>query len=136
MMTTISYGMTTRVPISCDRAVEAVTEALKNEGFGILTTIDVRKTMKEKVGADFGYYVILGACNPAFAFATLQEDAEAGLLLPCNVSVRGEGEGCVVSILDPELMAKISGKEGMLEVAKIARKKLERVLEEVKGVTG
>jgi uncharacterized protein (DUF302 family) len=133
-MTTISYGMSTRLNINCEQAVAAVTEALKREGFGVLTTIDVRKTMREKVGADFGYYVILGACNPAFAFATLTEDADAGLLLPCNVSVRGEGEGCVVSILDPELMARISGREGIAEVARIARKKLERVLEDLKGV--
>ncbi len=129
------YGMTVRLDVPCERAVEAVREALKREGFGILTTIDVQKTMSEKVGADIGYYMILGACNPALAYAVLQDDAAHGLLLPCNVTVRAEGESCVVSILDPRLMAKISGREGMVEMGRIARSKLERVLEEMKGVS-
>jgi uncharacterized protein (DUF302 family) len=134
-MGTTTYAMTIKLDVPCERVFEAVTEALKREGFGVLTTIDVQKTMSEKVGTDIGYYMILGACNPALAYAVLQDDAAHGLLLPCNVTVRSEGEGCVVSILDPRLMAKISGREGIVEMGRIARAKLERVLETMKGVS-
>ena len=129
------YGLRVELPVDYDAAVERATAALKSQGFGVLTTIDVQKTMSEKVGTDIGYYMILGACNPALAYAVLQDDAAHGLLLPCNVTVRSEGEGCVVSILDPRLMAKISGREGIVEMGRIARAKLERVLETMKGVS-
>ncbi|HUF52709.1 MAG TPA: DUF302 domain-containing protein [Dehalococcoidia bacterium] len=133
-MTTTTYGMTARVPLSYDDAVQAVTAALKRQGFGVLTTIDVKKTLKEKVGAEIEDYVILGACNPALAYAALQEDVNLGLLLPCNVTVRAEGDESIVSIMDPGVMARLSDAEGLGEVARIAREKLERVRASLEGV--
>ena len=127
--------MTAKVRMPYAQAVDAVTAALRREGFGVLTTIDVKRTLKEKVGADFGEYVILGACNPALAYSALMDDIEVGLLLPCNVTVREDGQGSIVSILDPGLMARLSDAEGLQRVAMIAREKLERVLEEMKGGT-
>lgn len=132
-MNATTFGMTVRVPLSYEDAVEAVKAALKREGFGVLTTIDVKKTLEEKVGAEFEDYVILGACNPALAYTALMDDVEVGLLLPCNVTVRADGDGSIVSILDPGVMAQLSDAEGLREVSTIARGKLERVLGELKG---
>jgi uncharacterized protein (DUF302 family) len=133
MSATTTYGMTAKLSLSYEEAVEVVTAALKREGFGVLTTIDVGKTLKEKVGAEFGQYMILGACNPALAYTALTDDVDVGLLLPCNVTVRADGNGAIVSILDPGVMARLSDAEGLKEVAAIARKKLERVLADVTG---
>lgn len=129
-----AYGMSARLQVPFGKALEAVTEALKSEGFGVLTTIDVKATLKAKVGADVPDYMILGACNPALAYTALNDDPEVGLLLPCNVTVRTEGGESVVSILDPEVISRLSGAPGLAEVAKLAREKLQRVLEAVKGV--
>lgn len=131
-MKQLPYGLSVEVALSLDRAIEATREALKAEGFGVLTEIDVRKTLKEKIGTDFQPYVILGACNPSLAFVALQDDIETGLLLPCNVTVREEPDGhCIVSILDPNLMAAVSPSAELKDVAKLAHQKLERVAEEL-----
>ncbi len=136
MSTTLRYGTRTQVRMPLEEALAAVTEALKREGFGVLTTIDVRKTLKEKIGADFQPYVILGACNPSLAYAALQADIDIGLLLPCNVTVRQEGEASIVSILDPLTMVDLSRAPGISEIARLAREKLERVLAALEqGVT-
>jgi uncharacterized protein (DUF302 family) len=135
MTSKIAYGMCERVDLPHARAVGAVTEALKHEGFGVLTTIDVRKTLWEKLGEEFPDYVILGACNPTLAYMALRDDIDIGLLLPCNVVVRTDPEDghTVVSILDPMTMAELSRSNGLDTVARLAREKLERVLAEVKG---
>lgn len=134
-MKQLRYGISTRVEGPLDRAVEAVTAALKAQGFGVLTTIDVRKTMKEKIEADVQPYVILGACNPSLAYTALMDDIEVGLLLPCNVTVREEPDGgCIVSILDPRMMAELSEAPGLAEVSRIARTKLEAVIAELEAV--
>jgi len=127
-MQTTTYGMSVRLPLSYEQAVAAVTAALKDEGFGVLTTIDVRKTLKDKLGAEFQSYTILGTCNPALAYTALQSDIEMGLLLPCNVTVREEEGGSVVSIMDPRVMAWLSDAPALVEVSDVARRKLERVL--------
>ena len=118
------------------RAVEIVTEALKHEGFGVLTTIDVRKTMWDKLGEEFPDHVILGVCNPALAYMTLRDDVDLSLLLPCNVVVRTdpEDEKTVVAVVDPQIIADLSPSENIQHVAQLAREKLARVLTEVKGV--
>lgn len=131
-MKELPYGISAQVDLPLDQAIAATREALKAEGFGVLTEIDVRETLKDKIGTDFQPYVILGACNPSLAFVALQDDIETGLLLPCNVTVREEPAGrSIISILDPNLMATISPSRELKEVARLARQKLERVLEEL-----
>jgi uncharacterized protein (DUF302 family) len=127
-----SYGLSVDLDLPLGRAISATKEALKAEGFGILTEIDVRKTLKEKIAADFQPYVILGACNPSLAFVALQDDIDTGLLLPCNVTVREEADGrSIVTVLDPNVMARVSPSAELKEVARLARQKLERALEEL-----
>jgi uncharacterized protein (DUF302 family) len=96
------YGLRVEIPLDFDRAVDAATAALKAQGFGVLTTIDVQQTLKEKLDRDFRKYVILGACNPPLADRALHAELEVGLLLPCNVIVYEASPGrCVVSALAP-----------------------------------
>ncbi len=123
-----TYGFGRKLSIPYEQAVEAVKVALKGEGFGVLTEIDVRKTMKEKLGADFRPYVILGACNPPLAHQALSADLDIGLLLPCNVVVYQEGEGSVVKVMDPEAALGVVPVEGLAPVAAQAKTKLERAL--------
>lgn len=111
-------------------AVEKVTAALKGEGFGILTTIDVKATMKEKLDVDFKSYVILGACNPNLAHQALTQDDTVGLLLPCNVVVAETDAGSEVAIARPKAMLSIAGEhEGFGTFADEAEARLSRALE-------
>jgi len=121
-----------RLPDPYDRALERVTAALKTEGFGVLTRIDVHTTLKEKIGADFRPYAILGACNPPLAHRALSHDAEVGLMLPCNVTVEAapDGEGCIARIADPRVMlavGRFAHDAALAEVADEVRARLERV---------
>lgn len=128
-----SYGLRAELSVSYDQAVDKVAAALKSEGFGILTEIDVKATLKKKLDADFRRYVILGACNPPLAYRALQAELDVGLLLPCNVIVYEEGEGAVVSIVDPLTMVGVSDAPALGEVAQEAQVKLQRVLDALKG---
>ncbi len=109
-----------------DQALERVTAALKVEGFGVLTEIDVEATLKKKLGVDHPRYRILGACNPSLAHQALQAEPDVGLLLPCNVVVRQDGEDVVVALVDPEAMFAVVGKPGMEPLVAEARSKLQR----------
>ncbi len=124
-----SYGLTAKLPVSYDEAVDKVTAALKSEGFGILTEIDVKSTLKKKLDADFRHYVILGACNPPLAHRALHTELEIGLLLPCNVIVYEEDGGSVVSILDPISMLGVVENPELDPVAREAQTRLQRVIE-------
>lgn len=126
-------GIRVKVPLPYAEAVEKTIAALKTEGFGVLTTIDVKQTIKEKLGEDYRPYVILGACNPPLAHRALTANPEVGLLLPCNVVVYEEEGGCVVSAMDPTMVAKIMPHPELLAAATEARAKLERVLQQVAG---
>ena len=126
----MSYGFSKTVNLSYDRAVERVTEELKKEGFGVLTTIDVRDTLKKKLNIDFKRYVILGACNPPFAHLALEAEEEIGLLLPCNVVVYEKGEGAVVSAFDPMAMLQIVDNPGVRSIAAEVQERLKRVIEQ------
>jgi len=130
---TEEIGFEVRIDQSYEAVLERVVAALKIEGFGVLTRIDVKATLKEKLNADFRPYIILGACNPPLAYRALSQDAVAGLLLPCNITVEEETEGkSVVRLANPEAMLTIGNLEGdpiLLEVAQEARARLERVAE-------
>jgi uncharacterized protein (DUF302 family) len=121
-----------RLPESYDRALERVTAALKAEGFGVLTRIDVHTTLKEKIGAEFRPYAILGACNPPLAHRALTQNPEVGLLLPCNVTVEAapDGQGCIARIADPGMMmtaGNLADDPVICDVVSEAKERLERV---------
>jgi uncharacterized protein (DUF302 family) len=128
-----SYSFCTKTDLSYEEAIQAVTAALKVEGFGVLTEIDVQATLKNKLGVEHGRYVILGACNPPLAHKALQSDPEIGLLLPCNVIVYEEGEGSVVSIIDPLSMFGVVRTPELETVAGEARARLKRVVDSLQS---
>lgn len=123
-----TYGFGTSLRATTDEAVERVTAALKEEGFGVLTTIDVKQTMKQKLDVDFEPYYILGACNPALAYRALGAVHDVGLLLPCNVIVHSHGEQTTVEIADPFAMLGIVGDDSLKDVAREAEAKLRNVI--------
>jgi len=125
----MNYGISKTISLSFESAVEKVTEELKKEGFGVLTTIDVKATMKQKLGVDFTKYVILGACNPPFAHQALLAEEQIGLLLPCNVIVYEKAGKTVVSAFNPLIMTKILENEGMKSLAEEVRVRLARVID-------
>jgi uncharacterized protein (DUF302 family) len=121
-------GFQTKLNESYEAAIEKVTAALKVEGFGVLTSIDMKDTMKKKLDVDISKYVILGACNPQLANRALTACPEVGLLLPCNVIVYEEGEGTIVNIVDPSAMLELIKDDPEVEaVAREARERLARV---------
>ncbi len=123
------YGMRVALPIAYDEAVERTTTALKDEGFGVLTSIDVKATMKQKLDKDFRRYVILGACNPPLAHRALTAELEIGLLLPCNVIVYETTPGkSVVAAMAPLPAMEMVGNPELHEVAKEADARLRRAL--------
>lgn len=127
------YALRVRLDATFEEAIERVTAALKDEGFGVLTEIDVQETLKKKLDADFRRYTILGACNPVLAKQALDTDLEIGLLLPCNVIVYSEDDGTVVSLVDPMAMLSVGPADELKEVADEARNRLERVSESLQG---
>jgi uncharacterized protein (DUF302 family) len=134
-MGTLRYGFERRLAdTTFDQAVEKVTAALKSEGFGVLTEIDVKATLRKKLDVDFRRYVILGTCNPDLAHRALAAEPQIGLLLPCNVVVQEAPEGgVVVSIADPRAMLTMVDNATVAPVAAEAEERLRRVLDEVGG---
>jgi uncharacterized protein (DUF302 family) len=130
-METSRYGMRTTVPLAYDAAVERTRAALADEGFGVLSEIDVAATLKKKLDVEFRPYVILGACNPPLAHRALQAERDIGLLLPCNVIVYASDEPgrSVVAAMDPEAALELTGNEQVRELARDVRQRLVRVLD-------
>ena len=130
--TTTSYAIGRSVPLAYEQAVARIKDALQQQGFGVLTEIDVQATLKKKLDVDFKKYVILGACNPPLAYQGFQAEPDIGLLLPCNVVVYEEAPArSRVAVLDPVAQLGISGREDLEPVARQARERLEKALEQV-----
>lgn len=127
----MQYGFSKTIDLSYERAIEKVTEELKKEGFGVLTSIDVKDTLKQKIDVDFKKYTILGACNPPIAHRALQEEEELGLLLPCNVIVYEKDGKTKVSIFDPLVMTWIIENDNMKPIATEVQERLQRVLKAI-----
>jgi uncharacterized protein (DUF302 family) len=126
------YTFSTRAPGSFDEVVERVTAALKDEGFGVLTEIDVKAVLKNKLDLEKRPYKILGACNPQLASQALEADPDIGALLPCNVVVREEEDGSsTVVFMDPSAVLELVETEGVQELAGQVRQRLERVRDAV-----
>lgn len=130
-MSDASYAMTRHLPeTSYDAALERTTALLKEQGFGVLTEIDVKATLKKKIDVDFRRYIILGACNPNLAHQALSADPAIGLLLPCNVTVSEEGEhGSVVSIISPRAMFSVVERDDLEPVVAEAERRLRAVVD-------
>jgi uncharacterized protein (DUF302 family) len=131
MKTTYGFGTTLQVPY--EAAIPRVKEALKAEGFGVLTEIDVCRTLREKLGAEMEPYIILGACNPQLAQRALEQEPDIGLLLPCNVVVRAQGEGSRVDVADPQEMLGMVGNAQLQPIAQEAKQRLQRVVASLGG---
>ncbi len=131
----ITYGQAVDVARPYDDAVAATRAALMDQGFGVLTEIDVRTTFKQKLDVEFRPYVMLGACNPLLAHRALSAEPAIGLLLPCNVIVyAGDNPGTsVVAVLDPEAQLGLTGRDDLKPLASEVRAKLNRVLDAVKA---
>jgi uncharacterized protein (DUF302 family) len=129
----MSYYVSTKPGMSFDEAVNRVTEELKNEGFGVLTEIDVKATLKKKLDVDFRKYRILGACNPIFAHKALQAEDKIGLMLPCNVIVQELPDGTVeVAAIDPAASMQAVENPALGGIADQIREKLSRVMAAMK----
>lgn len=127
----MQYGFSKTVDMSYEQVIEKVTTELKKEGFGVLTSIDVKETLKQKINVDFKKYAILGACNPPIAHKALQEEEELGLLLPCNVIVYEKDGKTRVSIFDPMVMTWIMENDDIKPIATEVQERLQRVLKAI-----
>ncbi|MFF8769383.1 DUF302 domain-containing protein [Kitasatospora sp. NPDC015120] len=129
----MDYGIPVTLDLPFAETVERVRAALAEQGFGILTEIDIRATLRAKLGEETEDYVILGACNPPLAHRALQADRRIGLLLPCNVVVRADGDRTVVEAMDPQLLVTVTGQPGLRAVADEAAARLRAALAALTG---
>ncbi|BBZ33099.1 DUF302 domain-containing protein [Mycolicibacterium confluentis] len=127
----MSYALSTTLHTTFEDAVKKTRNALADQGFGILTEIDMKATLKAKLGEDMEDYLILGACNPPLAYRAVNADRQIGLLLPCNVAVRAdpEGDGVIVDAMDPQIMVQVSDQPSLREVADEAAAKLRAAID-------
>ena len=126
---TTAYGITRTVSLGYEEAIARLRDLLKEEGFGVLTEIDVKRTLKEKLDKDVEPYVILGACNPKLASRALEIEPDIGLLLPCNVIVSKRGDGTHVGVVNPQSMVDFTSNVALAEVSREADERLRRVIE-------
>jgi len=134
MIETTDYAFRTQLDLPYEQAIDKVTAALKEQGFGVLTEIDIKTTLKKKLDVPFRKYVILGACNPVLAHQALNAELEIGLLLPCNVIVyEDENGGSIVSIVDPIIMLGVVVNPALDKIADEARDRLQRVIADLES---
>ena len=130
---TTDIGIRATLKISFEEAIQTTVDALKIEGFGVLTQIDVKTTLKDKINVDFRRYVILGACNPTLAHRALSANLDVGLLLPCNITVQEAEGGVVVTAVDPiQMLGVLQEEPAVKAVAVEAKTRLERVISSLK----
>jgi len=129
----MSYGMTKTVSRPFTDVVADVRTALADQGFGVITEIDMQATLKKKIDVDIADQVILGACSPSHAYKALQADPSIGLLLPCNVTVRSEGDSTVIEMINPQTMVDLSASPEMAAVADDVGNKLRLALDAITG---
>ncbi len=127
-----SYGIRKTLDAPFEKTVELVTSRLKEQGFGVLTEIDMKATLKKKLDVDIRRYIILGACNPNLAYKAFQNELEIGLLLPCNVIIyETDDQQTTVSVIDPLMMMGVTDNKALGEVAAEARERLEKALDAI-----
>lgn len=129
--TSTRYGIVRETNLGYDQAIARVKEALKEEGFGVLTEIDVKRTLKEKIDKDVEPYIILGACNPKLASRSLEVEPDIGLLLPCNVIVAKTAAGSRVGIANPMSFVEFTANPALNDVAREADERLRRAIEKL-----
>lgn len=127
----MKYGYTKQLNVDFEEALEQVKDGLSEEGFGVLTEIDVQETLRKKLGVDFDRYIILGACNPTFAHKALQAETEIGLLLPCNVIVREKDGNVFVSAIIPTVAMSMVENQELGNIAQGVEEKLKSVIDEL-----
>jgi uncharacterized protein (DUF302 family) len=127
----INYGFTKEMDIPYEKVIEQAREALKKEGFGILTEIDVREKMKEKLGVDMTKYIILGACNPQNAYKAILAEENIGLMLPCNVIVYEKGSKTVLSVIRPTAAMQMVDNQELQKVAKAVEAQLKKAFDAI-----
>ena len=127
----MNYAYTKQVPMSFSDTVQKTKEKLAKEGFGVLTEIDVKATLKKKLDVEWDNYLIIGACNPALSYRALQAEKEIGLLLPCNVIVYEDAGSVFVSAILPTAAMSVVDKKNILEIAQEAEQKLKRAIEDI-----
>ncbi len=131
----MDYGITVRTSAAFAQAAARVREALKAQGFGVLTEIDVQATLRDRLGEEMEQYLILGACNPSLAHRALTADRRIGLLLPCNVVIRTEAGQTVIEALDPQAMVAVAGEPSLQPVADEAARRLQAALDSLQDGT-
>jgi len=127
----MNYGYKKQVDLSFVEAIDKTKEELTEEGFGVLTEIDVKATLKKKLDVDHDDYIILGACNPSFAYKALQEEKDIGLLLPCNVIVYEDSGKVFVSAILPTVAMRMVNNTSLAEIAKIVEEKLRNIIDNI-----
>jgi uncharacterized protein (DUF302 family) len=127
----MNYGIAKTIELSYEEAILKVTEELKKEGFGVLTTIDVKETLKKKLDVDFQKYIILGACNPPFAYEALKAEEQIGLLLPCNFIIYEKEGKTIVSAFNPSTISAISNNPKLNEISAKLNEKIYKVLDSI-----
>ena len=132
----MGYGISIRIDASFAEAAAQVRDALKAQGFGVLTEIDVQATLRDKLGQEMEDYLILGACNPRLAHQALGVDSSIGLLLPCNVVVRASAGQTIVEALDPQTMVTVTGQPALQPIADEAARRLRAALDSLRESRG